>query len=88
MTTTRDDETGRPRKGRTMVGEEFLLRVSWSCYPHHLIRRGDVAADMGIAVPNPPPTGDELERVMFAAKMAMLKELRKRRKGPKRRGGS
>ena len=59
--------------------EEFILRVAWSCTPEHRIRRGEVMADVGLPCPEPPPTDAEMQAVTFAAKMALLKCLRKRK---------
>jgi hypothetical protein len=60
--------------------EEFLVRVSWSCSPNHAVRCGEVTADVGVAPPTPPLTNEEMEQVMFAAKMQVLKCLRTRKK--------
>ncbi len=60
--------------------EDFLLRVAWSAKPDHLIRRGEVSADMGLELPDPPPTREEMEHVMLAAKGAMLKCIRARKR--------
>lgn len=61
------------------VGEEFLVRVSWSCSPDHRVQRGAVMADVGLEPPDPPLSDAEMQDVAFAAKMAVLKALRKRR---------
>jgi hypothetical protein len=65
--------------------EEFLIRVSWSCSPDHLIRRGEVMADVGVAPPNPPLTMAEMQEVAFATKMQVLRCLQAR-KGKKPSG--
>ena len=60
--------------------EEFLLRVAWSQTPDHLIRRGEVMADVGLPPPDPPLTDAEMQKVAFAAKMEMIRCLRRRKK--------
>ena len=73
------------------VGKEFLLHVYWSGLDDggddgrgHLIQRGKVTADMGLEnFPAPPPTAEEMQQVMFAAKMALLKILRTRKRAKK-----
>jgi hypothetical protein len=46
----------------------------------HLLQRGKVSADLGLdAVPNPPFTNEEMQQIMFAAKMQAIKCLRARR---------
>lgn len=62
-------------------GEEFLIRVSWSCTPDHKIMRGMVTADVGLPPPSPPLTNAEMQDVTFAAKMAVIKALRLRKQG-------
>ena len=59
--------------------EEFLLRVSVSRGKDHNIRLSEVMADVGLSFPDPPPTNEEMQAVTFAAKMALLRELRKRK---------
>lgn len=59
--------------------EEFLLRVAWSRAPDHQLRCGQVTADVGLPCPNPPSTNEEMQQVTYAAKMAMLKCLRRRK---------
>ena len=63
--------------------EEFLLRVSWSAAPDHQVRRGEVMADVGLPCPEPPPSREEMQQVTYAAKVALLKCLRKRARGSK-----
>lgn len=58
---------------------EFILRVAYSSTPNHLIRRNEVMADVGLPLPEPPPTEEEMHRVTAAAKREMLKVLRLRR---------
>ncbi len=65
--------------------EEFLLRVSWGAAPEHMVHRGQVTADVGLPCPEPPPTSEEMQQVAYAAKMAMLKCLRKRKAKAARR---
>jgi len=60
--------------------EEFILRVAWSSAPNHFVRCNEVMADVGLPKPDPPPTDEEMQEVAFAAKMAMLKCLRKRKR--------
>lgn len=60
--------------------EEFLISVCYHRSPEQRIRRGDVMADMGFPCPDPPPTDEEMQHVTFAAKMAMCKLLRLRKK--------
>jgi len=70
------------------VGKEFLLHVYWSGLDDggddgrgHLMQRGKVTCDMGLEnFPDPPPTDDEMQKVTFAAKMAMAKVLRERKR--------
>lgn len=66
-----------------MSPEEFLIRVSWSCAPDHKILRGTVTADVGLPPPKPPLTNAEMQAVTFAAKMAVLKALRLRKRAPR-----
>ena len=61
-------------------GEEFLIRVSWSCTPDHRIRRNEVMADIGLPPPDPPLTAAEMERVTFAAKLEVCRALRRRKR--------
>jgi hypothetical protein len=61
------------------VGEEFLIRVSWSSTPDHQIRRGEVMADVGLNAPSSPLTSAEMQRITFAAKMETLRCLHERR---------
>ena len=82
--------TGNPFKnlGPVRGVKEFMLHVYWSGLDDggddgrgHLIRRGAVTADVGLEnFPNPPPTDAEMQQVMFAAKMALLKILRQRKR--------
>ena len=64
--------------------EEFLVSVCYHQSPEQRIRRGDVMADVGFPCPDPPPTDGEMQEVAFAAKMALIKVLRLRKK----RGGA
>ena len=64
-------------------GEEFLIRVSWSRTPDHKIMRGMVTADVGLPPPDLPLTDAEMQDVTFAAKMAVLKALRLRKRRTK-----
>lgn len=76
------------RLGPVKGAVEFMLTVYWSGLNDgdddgrgHLMQRGRVTADMGLEnFPDPPPTAEEMREVMFAAKMAMLKVLRKRKR--------
>jgi hypothetical protein len=73
-------------KGEAMKSisfNEFLLRVSWSCTPDHLIRRGEVSADVGLPPPEDPVTNEEMQHVMYAAKMELLRQLARRKKKPR-----
>lgn len=69
--------------------EEVMLHVSWSCYSaasgeRHHMRRGQVTADLGFdRIPSPGFTSDEMEKIMFAAKMEALRCLRRRKKARK-----
>lgn len=74
-------------KNAGMPHEEFLIRVSWSCTPNHLIRRGEVMADTGLEPPNPPLTAAEMEKVTFEAKTQVLKCLSLRKKARTTTGG-
>lgn len=74
-------------------GPECMIRVGWSGYDpnaawskdenSHLIRRGEVIADLGMPPPDPPFTDDEMQRIAFAAKGAAIKCViaRRRAKG-------
>ena len=70
------------------ASHEFLLHVYWSGLNDggddsrgHLIQRGKVTCDMGLEnFPDPPPTAEEMQQVTFAAKMALLKILRTRKR--------
>lgn len=75
--------SGMPRK------QEFMLHLSWSGLDDggddgrgHLLRRGQITCDLGLdAVPDPPPTDEEMQKVAFSAKMALLKALANRKRG-------
>ncbi len=67
-------------KSKPEYAEEFLITVCFHRSPDHLIRRGSVMADMGFSCPDPPPTDDEMQAVTYAAKMAMIKVLRARKR--------
>jgi len=64
-------------------GPECMIRVMWSGYDpnaewskdenSHLVRRGEVIADLGMPPPDPPFTDDEMQRIAFAAKGAAIK---------------
>lgn len=77
--------------GPVQGAKEFMLHVHWSGLDDgdddgrgHLLRRGTVVADVGLEnFPDPPPTDEEMQQVMFAAKMALLKVLRQRKRGKK-----
>lgn len=64
--------------------QEVMLRVSWSVLNHadgqpQHARRGEVMLDLGLEqAPDPELTGDEMQQVAFAAKMAVLKALARR----------
>ena len=64
---------------------EVMLRVSWSVLNHadgqpQHTRRGEVMLDLGLeAAPSPDLTSAEMQEVAFAAKIAALKALAKRR---------
>jgi len=70
---------------------EYILRVSWSAAfdpmddgRGHLVRRGEVTANLGIeGVLDPPFTNREMQDITFAAKMAVAKCLRLRKQKPK-----
>jgi hypothetical protein len=77
------DQSDKRRRGAM----EFMLQVSWSGLNDpgddgrgHLQRRGSVTCDMGLEVPDPPPTNEEMRLVMHAAKMALWEALQKRPK--------
>ena len=60
---------------------EFLICVYVTGGPGgHLTMQARVSADMGIGFPDPAPTNDEMQEVTRAAKMAMAKVLRRRKK--------
>ncbi len=69
--------------------QEVMLRVSWSVLNHEdgqpqHVRRGEVILDLGLErAPDPELTGDEMQQIAFAAKIATLKALGRRPK-PKR----
>lgn len=63
---------------------EVMLHVYWSCLDvfsrakdnSHLIQRGKVTADLGLdKIPDPPFTNDEMQAIMFAAKMEAIRML-------------
>lgn len=68
--------------------KEFCLHVYWSGLDDggddgrgHLVQRGKVTCDMGLEnFPNPPPTAEEMQQVMFAAKIALARVLRTRKR--------
>lgn len=73
--------------GTNYTGEECLLHVYWTGRDaggqgsDHLTMRGRVSADLGIdRIPDPPFTNEEMQIIMFAAKMAAAKVLRDRKK--------
>ncbi len=47
--------------------------------PDRFVRVADVMADVGVMWPDPPVTVAEMQPVVFAAKMALLKVLRQRK---------
>lgn len=65
---------------------EVLLHVYWTTNAgghNHLELQNKVSADLGLeAPPSPPFTREEMEAIMFAAKMAAIKCLRKRKSRP------
>lgn len=68
-------------------GPECMIHVSWSGAfdddddgRGHLMRRGEVIANLGLPPPSPPFTSDEMQKITFAAKMQALKCLRLRPK--------
>lgn len=60
------------------VSDEFLLHVYCSASPDHRLQRIKTMADVGVPFPDPPPTQREMEKVTFAAKMAMVRCLQDR----------
>jgi len=72
---------------KASYASEVMLRVSWSCLDHadgqpQHCRRGEVMLDLGLEqMPNPEFTGEEMQRIAFAAKMAALKALSARKRG-------
>ena len=72
---------------KASYASEVMLRVSWSCLNHadgqpQHCRRGEVMLDLGLEqVPDPELTGEEMQRIAFAAKMAALKVLSARKRG-------
>lgn len=76
--------SGDQRRG----GEECLIHVYWTGHTRgggesgHLVQRGKVSADLGLdAIPSPPFTGEEMQSITRAAKMAAIRCLRKRAAG-------
>lgn len=71
---------------KASYASEVMLRVSWSVLVHpdgqpQHTRRGEVMLDLGLeSNPDPEFTREEMQSVAFAAKMAALKALAKRRK--------
>lgn len=70
-------------------GDECMIKVCWTGYSpsmgmregnSHLIRRGEVTADLGSPPPEPPFTNDEMQSIAYAAKGAAIKALMARRK--------
>lgn len=65
---------------------EVLLHVYWTTNAgghNHLELQNKVSADLGLdAAPSPPFTREEMEVIMFSAKMAAIKCLRKRKSRP------
>jgi hypothetical protein len=62
--------------------ERFLVVVGWTMGqgPDRFILQSKVDADMGIEPPNPPISVAEMQSVCYAAKMALWKVLRARKK--------
>ena len=68
--------------------EECLIHVYWTGLwdPNdsgrgHLLRRGEVSADLGLdAVPAPPFTDEEMQAITRAAKIQAIKCLRARKR--------
>ena len=67
--------------------QEVMLRVSWSCLNHadgqpQHARRGEVMLDLGLEkAPEPEFTRDEMQSIAYAAKIAALKALARRKRG-------
>jgi len=61
---------------------ECLLHVYWTTGgEERFTMRGKVSADLGLdAPPDPPFTNEEMQKIMFAAKMQVIKCLRARKK--------
>lgn len=68
---------------RTMktAHEEFMVIVAWEDGRFPLRAKDRVSVDTGYAIPDPPPTHAEMQEVARAAKMAMAKVLKARKKG-------
>lgn len=69
----------------TEAFNEFLVVVGYTAGPPHPMIAGRLSADVGLPCPDPLPTSEEMQAVAYAAKMAMIKVLRKRKK--ERRNG-
>lgn len=58
--------------------ERFMIIVGWEDGRDPMRIKGRVSADSGYGIPDPPPTSGEMQEVALAAKMAMLKVLKRR----------
>ncbi len=64
-----------------MAEEGLMLTVGWSnARAMPMVLRGRVEVDMAMAMPSPMLTTAEMQPVAFAAKMALAKVLRQRKK--------
>lgn len=78
--------------GPVRGAQEVMLHVYWSAVNDardeghgHLMQRDKVCADLGLdAVPDPPFTNEEMQSIMFAAKIAAIKCLRLRKRGSRK----
>ncbi len=60
--------------------ERFLINVGWASGAAPMVFQGRISADTGLPIPTPPPTADEMAEVAYAAKRALLRVLRTRKK--------
>jgi len=73
---------------------EYMIHVAWSAAfdpgdegRGHLVRRGEVTANLGIDEAIAPFTNEEMQDITFAAKMAALQCLRKRKIAAAKKAG-